>query len=199
MSLFDRSPVELIKSFAKDGSVGAGDLKKGDRLTPERAVETMHTLRKNGFNGRPIEDWQESLKQVLEAHPQGAPLFVFGYGSLMWNPMIPHQGMLPARITQYARSFCMNVTFGRGSDDHPGLMLALDEIGGDEMEGDGTPCWGRLIAVAPEDVEHAYCLLWIREMGGDGYVFRHLDAETEDGPIAAITFTVNRKGDRYLG
>lgn len=185
------NPLEIIKSLSKDGSITGP---QGERLTVARGVEVLQQLRQNGFDGRPIDEWQTDLETRLGAHPQGDPLYVFGYGSLMWNPMIPHEGLIPASIQTYARSFCMNVTFGRGSDDHPGLMLALDE-----REGHTTPCWGRLIAVKPEDVEHAYTLLWIREMGGNGYVFRRLAAQTADGPVPAITFTINRAGDRYLG
>lgn len=186
-----RNPLEVIKSLSKGGSITGP---QGERLTVERGVEALQQLRKNGFDGRPIDEWREDLETRLGEHPKGAPLYVFGYGSLMWNPMIPHEGLIPAAIKTYARSFCMNVTFGRGSEDHPGLMLALDKL-----EGHDAPCWGRLIAVKPEDVEHAFTLLWIREMAGNGYVFRRMEAETADGPLPAITFTINRAGDRYLG
>lgn len=194
-----RSPLEIIRSMSQGGSLtgiqgGRPELSADERLTPDKGAEALAELRKNGFNGRPIEEWLAQLKEHLAAHPEGQPLYVFGYGSLMWNPMIPHQGLLPARIETFARSFCMNVVFGRGSEDHPGLMLALDEI-----EDNTVPCWGRLVCVRPEDVEHAYTLLWIREMGGDGYVFREIEAHTDQGPLSAITFTVNRAGERYLG
>ena len=53
-------------------------------------------------------------------------LWVFGYGSLMWDPAMEFAEVRRGRTKLYARSFCLWDVGGRGSLDRPGLMLAID-------------------------------------------------------------------------
>jgi cation transport protein ChaC len=55
-------------------------------------------------------------------------MWVFGYGSLLWNPGFPVARREVAVLHGYARSFCMTSIHHRGTEDHPGLVLALDEV-----------------------------------------------------------------------
>ena len=41
--------------------------------------------------------------------------------------------------------------------------------------------------------------VWDREMNGDGYRPRWVNARTDAGPIRALTFVINRGGERYAG
>jgi len=52
--------------------------------------------------------------------------WVFGYGSLMWNPGFAFAERVPATLLGYARSFCMWSIHHRGTPEEPGLVLALD-------------------------------------------------------------------------
>ena len=52
--------------------------------------------------------------------------WVFGYGSLMWNPGFAFAERVPAVLVGYARSFCMWSIHHRGTPEEPGLVLALD-------------------------------------------------------------------------
>ena len=54
-------------------------------------------------------------------------LWVFGYGSLMWNPGFAYDERAIATLPGYARSFCMRSIHHRGTEADPGLVLALDE------------------------------------------------------------------------
>ena len=63
-------------------------------------------------------------------------LWVFGYGSLMWNPGFDYEEQFIARLPGYHRSFCMRSIHHRGTDENPGLVLALDET-------DEAQCAGR--------------------------------------------------------
>ena len=54
-------------------------------------------------------------------------MWVFGYGSLLWNPGFEVAEQVIARLPGYARSFCMRSIHHRGTEDNPGLVLALDE------------------------------------------------------------------------
>ncbi len=55
--------------------------------------------------------------------------WVFGYGSLMWNPGFPFVERRPARLAGFRRAFCIYSTHHRGSQDKPGLVLGLDRGG----------------------------------------------------------------------
>ena len=60
---------------------------------------------------------------------QGEDIWVFGYGSLISNPIVDFTEKQPAKIYGYHRRFCMWTRIGRGSPDCPGLVLALDNGG----------------------------------------------------------------------
>ena len=53
-------------------------------------------------------------------------MWVFGYGSLLWNPGFPVARREQATLHGYARSFCMRSIHHRGTAEDPGLVLALD-------------------------------------------------------------------------
>ena len=53
-------------------------------------------------------------------------MWVFGYGSLLWNPEFPVAETRLARLAGWHRSFCMRSIHHRGTVEAPGLVLALD-------------------------------------------------------------------------
>ena len=59
---------------------------------------------------------------------QATPLWVFGYGSLIWHPGFPVAEQQIARLHGWHRSFCMLSIHHRGTIDAPGLVLALDAL-----------------------------------------------------------------------
>ena len=54
------------------------------------------------------------------------PLWVFGYGSLLWNPGFEVAEQVQGRLSGFHRSFCMRSIHHRGTAAAPGLVLALD-------------------------------------------------------------------------
>ena len=56
-------------------------------------------------------------------------MWVFGYGSLLWNPGFEYQEKAIASLPGWHRSFCMKLEGGRGTHERPGLMAALDQGG----------------------------------------------------------------------
>ena len=73
-------------------------------------------------------------------------MWVFGYGSLLWNPGFEPIEKMRADLPGYRRSFCMLSIHHRGTPEDPGLVLALDAAE-TPMSAPGWPCgWmsGRL-------------------------------------------------------
>jgi cation transport protein ChaC len=62
-----------------------------------------------GGKGHALDDYQlsESLTQTLAAKPKGAGWWVFGYGSLLWNPLFPFAEARPAMLRGLHRRFCL--------------------------------------------------------------------------------------------
>ena len=57
-------------------------------------------------------------------------MWLFGYGSLIWNPAFAFAEQVPAFVRGWHRRFCLWMPMGRGTPEQPGLMLALDRGGG---------------------------------------------------------------------
>ena len=73
-----------------------------------------------------------SLQTTLARAPAGTlegDIWVFGYGSLVWNPAFHYAEKRRGRIYGFHRAYCIWTHLGRGTPENPGLMLALDRGG----------------------------------------------------------------------
>ena len=100
-----------------------------------------------------------SLEATIATNP-GREVWVFGYGSLMWNPAFHFQERRHGLIRGYHRKFCLRTELGRGEPGNPGLMLALDN---------GGSCHGVAFRIAPEVVDEELDIIWKREMLAGAY------------------------------
>jgi cation transport protein ChaC len=134
---------------------------------------------------------RDSLQRTLAGWPSD-DVWLFGYGSLIWNPTVDFVERRVARVTGWHRSFCLETPAGRGSVDNPGLVLGLDE-GGD--------CAGLAFRLAADRVEAELTLLWQREMLSGAYVPRWLDLLDAQGHrfAAGLAFTINCGSKQYAG
>lgn len=133
-----------------------------------------------------------SLRQTLAARRPDEPVWLFGYGSLIWNPTVHTLERRTGRIEGWHRAFCLYTPAGRGTLDNPGLVLGLDA---------GGSCSGVAFRLAEDTLEAELTLLWRREMLASSYVPRWIDVlDDADGRIGtALAFTVDPAGDRYAG
>ena len=69
-------------------------------------------------------------------------IWVFGYGSLMWDPGFDFLERWPALLRGYHRAFCIYSHHYRGTPARPGLVLGLDR---------GGSCRGMAYRVAAEN------------------------------------------------
>ncbi len=121
------------------------------------------------------------------------PLWVFGYGSLMWNPGFPFEERQIARLAGYARSFCMWSIHHRGTPQNPGLVLALDEK-------PGAMCNGLALRVTPGAEQETLDYLRERELVSAAYHEKTLPVRLDNGEnVRAVTFVVDPEHPQYCG
>jgi len=119
------------------------------------------------------------------------PVWIFAYGSLMWDPDFPHGESETALLRGYHRSFCLYSYDYRGSRMRPGLTLGLDR---------GGACRGIVLRLPPESLAGAIDRLWTREMTAPRvYDMRLLPVRTACGNGKAYAFTVRRDHPDYSG
>jgi glutathione-specific gamma-glutamylcyclotransferase len=119
--------------------------------------------------------------------------WIFGYGSLMWDPGFTPVETRRARLSGYARSFCLRSIQHRGTAARPGLVLGLDE----EAE---AACWGLALRVAGQDHDEVLAYLRARELVTDAYREAVLPLALEDGPeVPALAYVMRRDHWQYAG
>jgi len=113
--------------------------------------------------------------------PRGA-LWVFAYGSLMWDPCFAHDRTRSALLRGYHRAFCIYSMRHRGTYKQPGLVLGLNR---------GGSCRGLAFRIPEKKVEGALDALWAREMLRAAYVPRLLRVDLGGVMAQALTFVAN--------
>lgn len=112
-------------------------------------------------------------------------MWVFGYGSLLWNPGFEPAEQHRARLTDYHRSFCMLSIHHRGTPDDPGLVLAL-------AEAPGASCTGVAFRVTDGEEETVMAYLRARELVSAAYLERNLMVRLDDGrQVDAVTYVID--------
>ena len=114
--------------------------------------------------------------------------WVFGYGSLIWNPLLEHEERRCATLHGFHRRFCLWSKTGRGTPERPGLVLGLDR---------GGCCRGVVYRVPQAKAREEFLLLWRREMLAVSYVPRWVPVRTEGRDVQALTFIINREHPNY--
>ncbi|TIP16378.1 MAG: gamma-glutamylcyclotransferase, partial [Mesorhizobium sp.] len=135
-----------------------------------------------------VDSDYEAMLDAFEVElPATEPLWLFGYGSLIWKPEIEHFEERVAVARGWHRSFCMKMTRWRGTKQSPGLMMALDR---------GGQCKGVAFRLNGGDRRQALDRLFRREMTlkPTSYRPRLLQLATDKGPLRALAFVINRKG-----
>lgn len=166
----------------------------GLRTTPEVMAQWDERARSRGLpaNWRlSNEELEASRLALLGDHVRGGDLWIYGYGSLMWDPGFHFAEVRLADLHGYRRRFCYKSTLGRGSRDQPALMLALERGGG--------RCTGIAFRVAADVADAESAILWRREMLRGGYRPVMLSMTTPQGDITALVMTANVAHADYAG
>jgi glutathione-specific gamma-glutamylcyclotransferase len=137
------------------------------------------------------EDYEIAVRDIL-AHAPPGDIWLFGYGSLLWKPAFEYVESRMATVRGWHRSFCIRVARFRGTRDLPGLMMALDR---------GGQCRGKVFRIPADQAVESLKTLFRRELvvKPPGTPPRWLMARTNDGPLPAIGFVVDRRSPFYSG
>jgi cation transport protein ChaC len=163
-------------------------------LTADLVARVDHTVSQDHVPLDPTwlkmtdEDYASAVANVLKVRPPG-PLWIFGYGSLLWNPGFDFAERRPAMLRGWHRSFCMQINRFRGSPEQPGLMLALEH---------GGSCRGEVFRLPDDRVESELGKLFRREVPYHRLVrvCRWVDIDIAGERRKALTFYAGMRGDR---
>ncbi len=120
------------------------------------------------------------------------PLWVFAYGSLMWNPGFAARATQAARLHGFHRAFCIYSEHYRGTPRRPGLILGLLA---------GGSCRGLAHRLPAKDYDSVRRYLWRREIENDGvYVEEvrpiHL---VDERTVPALVYLADRAHRQFAG
>lgn len=138
------------------------------------------------------EERAENLRAAMARAPEDGEVWVFGYGSLMWNPCFSYVERRSGTVRGHSRRFCVLSARARGTPQSPGLGLGLER----SVDGD---CCGVAYRLAEHSLDTDLQALWIREMTSGIYQPHWLPVATELGEITALIFVVDREHPQYAG
>ena len=117
-------------------------------------------------------------------------LWVFGYGSLMWDPGFPYAESKCGKLYGYHRSLCLRSVRYRGTDANPGLVFGLDR---------GGSCTGMCFRLNVEEQQDVADYLQDREMLNNAYDPHIRTVNLTDGrQVDAIVLVVRRQHPSYV-
>jgi len=161
-------PVEINRETLSGGIL--------QKLAANRAGQPVKLLNE--------QELLQSRRSFIQDTHSGQDVWIFGYGSLIWNPSFDFDLRKQAHLFGYHRRFCLRTTITRGSPEKPGLVLGLDR--GGSTKG--------IIFRMPASIAARECdVIWKREMLSGAYVPSWVKVKNQDGEVVkAITFVIRR-------
>ena len=169
------------------------------RLTPDHIAHVHRDIPDpgpallEGFRPAGDADYDGEIARLLAAAPTPDDIWIFGYGSLIWNPCYPFTEQRTALAHGWHRSFTLGWDYRfRGTRQVPGLMMALDR---------GGQCKGVVHRLDGATAKADLDILIRREMSMVPTAFpgRWISVKTAEGPVWALTFAMDRRSPRYIG
>lgn len=178
--------------------VADSDTNTGATANPGlRRLDLENNLLRRALEATPLaasvlseETLEASLQEVLASPHRTPDVWLFAYGSLVWNPVLDFNARVVATVHGYHRSFCLWSRVNRGTPEQPGLVLGLDR---------GGCCPGVAYRIPARLAENELRLLWRREMLLGSYSPRWVHTARDGKPFRALAFVVNRHRSGYAG
>jgi cation transport protein ChaC len=119
-----------------------------------------------------------------------ADVWVFGYGSLMWDPGFAPAEVQRATLRGYRRALCIYSRFHRGTLERPGLVLGLDR---------GGSCRGMAFRIEGAEARRVIGYLDERELVSYAYRRRKVVIRLAERQVPAFAYVADRKHSQYAG
>jgi cation transport protein ChaC len=185
----EREGLERGESF-----IGTARAQEERRLCREDLVDNVlrRSLEHSSLAGQLLSEdaLEASLQAALSSPHREADVWLFAYGSLVWNPVFEFDERLVATVHGYHRSFCLLSRVNRGTPERPGLVLGLDR---------GGRCTGVAYRIPARIADGELRLLWRREMLLGSYSPRWVLVTHGRRSLRALAFAVNRERSGYAG
>ncbi len=138
------------------------------------------------------EELAASLERAFAGRNSTHPVWIFGYGSLIWKPELDFDRRVPARVFGYHRQLCLRSIRYRGTDDCPGIVCGLDR---------GGSCSGVAYRLPLARQRVQLERLWEREMFMGSYDARWVQLRRldENEEFVGLAFVVRRDAPNYCG
>ncbi|WP_209891224.1 gamma-glutamylcyclotransferase [Rhizobium leguminosarum] len=153
-------------------------------LTPELVALTLRDVLDDGPEPgwTPLSEVElDCLVDRIEREAGGEPIWVFAYGSLIWNPEFEPAARMPAFAYGWHRSFSLRIERWRATSEQPGLMMALER---------GGRCDGVVLRLSEERRRQDLGALVAREIKYHevAAMVRWVRVQTPEGMKNALTF-----------
>lgn len=130
-------------------------------------------------------------------HSDSTSLWIFGYGSLVWNPGFQYKTTRKGFVKGFARKFWQGNTVQRGTPDKPGRVATL-------VEEEETLTWGRAFQLGDESSLSALEYLNHRESALGGYKthitsFHPVEDKQQHGSFPVLLYVATCDNPFYLG
>ena len=189
----------LFLSVISNAEPGVARNKRQMRLTPRHvaylqpeSVSEDLPPPPEGMHEASEADHRATIEKFFGDTAPHDETWIFAYGSLIWKPACDYVEIRTGLLHGWHRAFCLgwNNRF-RGSDENPGLMLALDR---------GGACKGALYRLPPGRRDECLIKLFEREMGWAPTAFppRMVTVRSGERKIRALTFCIDRNSGRYI-
>ena len=165
-------------------------------LTPELAARAHRVVPDPGPPPDRVPmteaDYDALLTETLDRAAPSEDLWLFAFGSLIWNPACASVDSRPAEVAGWHRSFCYRIVRYRASPDRPGLMMGLDR---------GGLCRGVAYRIPRERARAELSKVLRREitMKPMANLPRWLVARIDGARRTALAFVMNRTISSYVG
>lgn len=121
--------------------------------------------------------------------------YIFGYGSLIWNPGFPYISKTKGKLMNYQRSLCMYSWGLRGTPQNPGLILGLTKK-------DNSFCEGIIYEIDMDKQDEIVSNLIYRENTPSpcyDVLILPIQIEAEDKIINTLCFVSKEDHEQFAG
>ncbi len=141
----------------------------------------------------PDDERADHIARTLAEAPSLDEVWVYAYGSLIWNPALHYADTVKCMVAGFHRSFCFWTVLGRGSAENPGLMLGLEP---------GGTSNGLAYRIDATNLDTEMDILFRREMMSYVYQPTWVDAQVADNSgrrVKVLAFVVDPAHERFCG